>query len=239
MKKILILTVLMIVLSACGGKKSDNSFPNKPLELLMPWPAGGSSDTQARVLIQEAREAMGVPMVIVDRSGSGGIRGAMEGKNAKADGHTILWASGGMFTLTPNLMEVGYSIEDFKPVLGATLEHTLIVTSKDSGINSLDDLKDRGIVTYGSPGATSGPGKALSLLMDSMGIEANHVPFAGTNQSSVAALGGHVDIADSKTAILSSMPDLKILAVLSKERTDLLPEVPTAYELGYDVVLES
>ena len=72
-----------------------------------------------------------------------------------------------------------------------------------------------------------------------MGVKGDHVPFAGSNESSAAALGGHVDISDSRTTIVDSMKDLKVLCILSSERSKLLPGVPTAKELGYDVVLES
>ncbi len=237
--------VILMILSLVGGSvfaqgaSEQKVFPSKAIEMNMSWPPGGSSDTQARVLIEGAEDVFGVPVVIVDKSGATGTKSAMASKMAKADGYTVMWASGGQFTLTPQNIAVDYSIDDFKPVLGITLEHTLVVTGKDSGIESLDDLKNMGSVTYGSPGASSGPAAALGMLMDKMGIQADHVPFSGSNESSVAALGGHVDISDSRTTIVDSMEDLRVLCILSSKRSELLPGVPTAKELGYDVVLES
>lgn len=242
MKKTLLLVLASLL--SCGllfaaGAQDGESFPSKAIELNMSWPPGGSSDTQARVLIEKAEEVFGVPVVIVDKSGAAGTKSAMATKVAKPDGYTVMWASGGQFTLTPQKIDVQYSIDDFKPVLGVTLEHTLLVTSKDSGIDSLEDLAKMDSVTYGSPGASSGPGAAIGMLLEQMGVQGEHVPFSGSNESSAAALGNHVDIADSRTTLVDSMDGLKVLCILSSNRSELLPGVPTAKEMGYDVVLES
>ncbi|MGL1893426.1 MAG: tripartite tricarboxylate transporter substrate binding protein [Spirochaetaceae bacterium] len=242
MKKCLLLLLTTII--SCGvlfanGAGEEAQFPSKTIELNMSWPPGGSSDTQARVFVEKAEEVFGQSVVIIDKSGAAGTKSVMNTKIAKPDGYTVMWASGGQFTLTPQKIDVDYSIDDFKPVLGVTLEHTLLVTSKDSGINSLADLAKMDTVSFGSPGASSGPGAAIGMLLEQMGVNGDHVPFSGSNESSTAALGGHVDIADSRTTIVGSMKDLKVLCILSSERSALLPGVPTAKELGYDVVLES
>lgn len=242
MKKTMLLLIASIL--SCGflfaaGTQDGAEFPSRAIELNMSWPPGGSSDTQARVLIEKAEDVFGVPVVIVDKSGAAGTKSAMATKTAKPDGYTVMWASGGQFTMTPQKIDVQYSIDDFKPVLGVTLEHTLLVTSKDSGIDSLEDLAKKASVTYGSPGASSGPGAAIGMLLEQMGVQGEHVPFSGSNESSAAALGGHVDIADSRTTLVDSMDGLKVLCILSSKRSDLMPGVPTAKELGYDVVLES
>lgn len=237
--------IVFLVLSVCcgfafaNGTSEGDSFPSKAIEMNMSWPPGGSSDTQARVLIEKAEDVFGVPVVIIDKSGAAGTKSVMSSKIAKPDGYTVMWAAGGQFTLTPQNIAVEYSIDDFKPVLGVTLEHCLLVTSKDSGINSLDDLKSLDTVTYGSPGASTGPAAAIGMLMDKMGIKADHVPFAGSNESSAAALGNHVNVSDSRTTIVENMDGLKVLCILSSERSTLMPDVPTAKELGYDVVMES
>ena len=236
---VLLISLLGMSLYANGAADGGADFPSKAIELNMSWPPGGSSDTQARVLIENAKDIFGYPVVVVDKSGAAGTKSVMSTKMAKPDGYTVMWASGGQFTLTPQNINVDYSIDDFKPVLGVTLEHTLVVTSKDSGIETLDDLKKLDSVTYGSPGASSGPAAAIGMLMEEMGVKYDHVPFAGSNESSAAALGGHVDIADSRTTLVDSMKDLRVLCILSSERSDLLPGIPTAKELGYDVVLES
>ena len=240
-KGLLVLLVLSLsfgFLFANGASEGD-TFPSKAIELNMSWPPGGSSDTQARVLIEKAQDVFGVPVVIIDKSGAAGTKSVMASKIAKPDGYTVMWAAGGQFTLTPQNIAVEYSIDDFKPVLGVTLEHCLVVTSKKSGVNSLEDLKGLGTVSYGSPGASTGPAAAIGMLMDKMGIQADHVPFAGSNESSAAALGNHVTISDSRTTIVDSMEGLNVLCILSSERSALMPDVPTAKELGYDVVLES
>ena len=242
MKKGLI--VLLALFVSCGflfanGQGEGGNFPSKAIELYMSWPPGGSSDTQARVLIEKAEDVFGVPVVIIDKSGAAGTKSVMASKMAKPDGYTVMWAAGGQFTLTPQNIAVEYSIDDFKPVLGITLEHCLLVTSEDSGINSLEDLKNVGDVTYGSPGASTGPAAAIGMLMEKMGIKADHVPFAGSNESSAAALGNHVTVSDSRTTIVENMDGLKVLCILSSKRSELMPDVPTAKELGYDVVLES
>ncbi len=242
MKKTLALLLALLTgmsLYANGTADGGADFPSKAIELNMSWPPGGSSDTQARVLIENAKEVFGYPVVVVDKSGAAGTKSVMATKIAKPDGYTVMWASGGQFTLTPQNIDVDYSIDDFKPVLGVTLEHTLVVTSKDSGIETLDDLKKLDSVTYGSPGASSGPAAAIGMLLKEMGVKYDHVPFAGSNESSAAALGGHVDIADSRTTLVDSMKDLRVLCILSSDRSELLPGIPTAKELGYDVVLES
>jgi tripartite-type tricarboxylate transporter receptor subunit TctC len=242
MKKALVVLVAFLMgmsLYANGTADGGADFPSKAIELNMSWPPGGSSDTQARVLIENAKEVFGYPVVIVDKSGAAGTKSVMATKVAKPDGYTVMWAAGGQFTLTPQNIDVDYSIDDFKTVMGVSLEHCLVVTSKDSGIETLDDLKMLDTVTYGSPGASSGPAAAIGMLLDKMGVTYDHVPFAGSNESSAAALGGHVDISDSRTPLVESMKDLRVLCILSNERSPLLPGIPTAKELGYDVVLES
>lgn len=245
MKRLLMATILLGVITTSSlfangtSEGTTAQFPTKNITINMSWKPGGSSDTQCKVLVKGAKDVFGVPVVIMDKSGAAGTKSAMETKMSKPDGYTCIWASGGQFTLTPLQIPVEYSIDDFKPVCGVTMEPSFVVTGPDSGVKTLDDLKKLSNVTFGTPGASSGPAAALTMLMDKMGVKAEQVPFSGSNEASVAALGNHVTIGDSRAPVLDSMPNLIALCTLSSERLPDYPNIPTAKELGYDVVLES
>ena len=216
-----------------------SDFPTKTITINMSWKPGGSSDTQCKLFVENAQDVFGQPVVVMDKSGATGTKSCMATKMAKPDGYTDMWASGGQFTITPLQIPVEYSIKDFKPICGVTMEPSFVVTGPNSGIQTLDDLKNIDTISYGTCGAGSGPAVALKMLMDKMGVDAEMVPFAGSNEGSVAALGGHVTIADSRAPIIDSMPNLNVLCTLSTKRLADYPDIPTAKELGYDVVLES
>lgn len=222
--------------------------PEKPIEIVVGFSAGGGTDLIARTLATAAQDKFPVPLVIVNRAGASGVAAAEYVARQPADGYTLLVTGGSESTSVPNHREVGYDIsEDFQGILRAVRMRIVLLVREDSGIETIEDLVARaedapGEMVYASSGAGSLYHSTMLAFGDEAGIEMNHVPFKGGAETMVALLGGHVDVAlaspdEAQRQIESGK--VRALAVTSDDRFPGLPEVPTLRETGYDVYLDN
>lgn len=223
-----------------GHAKAAADFPSRPIRLVVPYPAGGPTDTMARILAEGFRRHLGTVSVVVNQPGASGMIGTRTVAAAEPDGHTLLLGNNQTHGSNVLLMkEPGYdAFRDFTPVVGiATLQH-ILVTRQDHAAGSLAELIRKGRqtpLTFGSTGNGSASHLALELFRSSTGVQITHVAYRGSAQVLPDLMGGRLD------GWFSTLPGvvsqiragaLKALAVASGSRAPQLPDVPTAAEQG-------
>jgi tripartite-type tricarboxylate transporter receptor subunit TctC len=241
MKRILGLAAGLLLALAVQAQQ----FPSKPVTLIVPWPAGGSSDIYFRKLGEVAARHLGQPLVIENRPGGSGMNGPTTmAKTAKPDGYTI-----SQFVITafrmPHMQKVDWDpINDFTYIIGLAGYTFGIVVKADSPFKSFNDL-----ITYAraNPGklsyATPGTGTSLHLAMEEIavkaGVEFLHVPFKGYGDGAIALMGGHVMVQVDSTGWAKQVDTgaQRLLATLGDKRTRW--NAPTVKELGVDTVSNS
>lgn len=235
--------ILLTGLSAAvAGRVSAQGTPSAVTRLVVPFPAGGTSDNVARLLAQHLSVRMKAPVVVENRAGAGTAIGAAAVAKSTPDGRTLLLTSPGIaINAAMRPATLGYDTEaDLEPVATLALLPMAIYASTASGFRTLQDVlaaaraKPDGI-SYGTAGEGSTGHLSMKLLEQMAGVKLTHVPFQGSAPSMTALLGGHIALA-ADTAFLGSQHVAagKVIgiATLGKTRSRLLPQVPTATEGG-------
>ena len=218
------------------------AFPDagRPIKILVPWPAGGATDQVGRMLAQPLSAALGVPVVVENRGGAGGVIGTQLFVKEKPDGHTILLATSSTNAAAPHLYaKLGYdAYNDFTPVTSLCEIPNVMVVPAKSPWNSLQDVvaaakKEPGKYTYGSAGIGGSQHLAGAQFKTAAGVDVRHVPYKGSGPAAQDLIAGHIDMMID-TGSLGSIRGklLKPLAVASSRRLPALPDVPTFAEAG-------
>lgn len=215
-------------------------FPTRSIELVVPYPPGGSSDALARAVAPTLEKELGQSVVVVNKPGAGGLVAATLVSKAKPDGYTILIASSTALTLTPQIQDVEYD-----PLKGFTYMGLvarlipMVLVRTDSPWKTFDELlayakSHPGKVRYGTSGPTSGTHIALSMIAKEKGVEFVHVPFKGDGPVVNAILGGHIEVAGLFSVYRPHVKAGKLRPLLSfmDERVKYFPDVPTVKEIG-------
>jgi tripartite-type tricarboxylate transporter receptor subunit TctC len=213
---------------------------SRPIKILVPWPAGGATDQIGRMLAQPLSQALGVPVVVENKGGAGGVIGTQQFVKEKPDGLTILLATSSTNAAAPHLYaKVGYDpINDFTPVVSlAEIPNVMVVPAK-SPWNSLKDLvvsakKEPGKYTYGSAGIGGSQHLAGAQFKTAAGVDVRHVPYKGSGPAAQDLIAGHIHMMID-TGSLGSIRGglLRPLAVAADKRLPALPNVPTFKEAG-------
>lgn len=226
---------------------SAQAFPARPIKLICPWPAGGSTDAVMRALGESASRNLGQQIVIDNKPGAGGLLGAVElANNAKPDGYTLSQLPHGVFRI-PHMQKVQFdTLKDFTWIVCLTGYTFGLVVPNESPIKSIKDLVDYakanpGKFTYGSTGTGTSPHLAVEEFAQRAGIQLNHIPFKGNADNMQAVLGGHTMAASDATGWAPHVDSgkLRLLATYGSKRTKRWPTVPTLDELGYKTVSDS
>ncbi|MBW2149435.1 MAG: tripartite tricarboxylate transporter substrate binding protein [Deltaproteobacteria bacterium] len=221
-------------------------FPAKPVNLIVCYGAGGSTDTVIRAFNDQLGKQLGVPAVVLNKPGSGGLVGALFAKKAKPDGYTVLVLS--LSHLLRMAIDPGIPLDvfrDFAPVSRFVNQPLLLGVGKDSKFNTLDDLisyakQNPRKVSYGSAGIGATGHFAAELFCSTAKIKVKHVPFKGDAATTTATMGGHVDWSVTglpKFGPKAASGDVKVLAAFTKERIPEMKDVPTFGEKGYPEVI--
>lgn len=235
------------VTTSNGGGGGDGDYPQRAVELIVPFAPGGSTDLIARTLGKAIEKPLGHSMVIVNRDGAAAAVGTKEVAAAPADGYKIGFPPSSLFTLTPQLVKNADTVplDDLRVVTGLTVENIVLVAHRDSPFKTLDDviaLKNSGRrITYGHSGVGTGAYFAQTAFYKLAGINATDVPFGGGGPAVTAVLGKQVDIGASQPAEsmrLVQSGELRWLGVFSQQRSPSLPDLPTATEKGFDLVVD-
>ena len=222
-------------------------YPAKPIRLVVPFPAGESVDATARLVDQSWSAALGAQIVVDNRGGAGGTIGSEAVAKSAPDGYTVLWGNSGPLAIGPSLYKkLGYDVaKDFAPVsLVATLPFVLF-SSPQLPVNSAVELlayarAHPGEINFGSTGVGSGLHLIAELFKTEAGIQIVHVPYKGVAQALPEIMSGKVQIAfNTIPAFLPHVKAgrLKALMITTSLRSPLLPDVPTAPEVGLPGVL--
>lgn len=240
----LILSAMATALCATLGTPvlAQDTYPSRPVTIVVPFTAGGSTDIAARIVGQQLSRVLGQPVIVDNKPGAGATLGAAFVARAAADGYTLLWGGNSPLTTSPHLYKKpGYDpITSFEPIGVLAVSPWVLLAKSALPANSVAELTalakaQPGQLNFGSSGIHS----ALHLLMEefkgAQGIDALHVPYKGDSDVAQAVVSGQVDFAFA--ALSTSLPfiqagRLKALAVTGPKRDRQLPEVPTLAEAG-------
>ena len=218
------------------------SYPQKPITLIVPLAAGSAVDNAARIVMQKVAANMGAAIAIENQAGAAGLIGADRVAKSAPDGYTLGGFNDSIMTMLPNLQaKMPWDIlKDFEPIsLVATVEWGVVVPS-DSPIKTAADLiaaakKSPGQLNYGSGGNGSPQHIAMALFASQAGVQLTHVPYKGATQAAVGVAGHEVQVAFQGIATVSSLikaGKLRLIAVTTPKRLPQFPDVPTVSESG-------
>jgi tripartite-type tricarboxylate transporter receptor subunit TctC len=238
-------TAAALALLATGlapAVRAQERWPSRPIRLVVPFPPGGSSDVAARLLAPRLGERLGQQVVVENRPGAGGTLALGQVAKAAPDGYTLVLAAAGGLTISPGLNpNLGYDpLADLAPITGFARIPFVLVANADLPVNRADELialarRQPGRLTF----ASGGNGTAMHLggeLMKAMSETfIVHIPYRGSAPAITAVMAGETQLAVSDiTSVLGKTEGgrMKVIGVMSKDRTDLAPGVPTLDETG-------
>lgn len=230
----------LIALTPYDGARAAEPFPMRPIELIVPTPAGGGTDLQTRVLAELVEPILGQKLVVINKPGAGGTLGVSAITQSRPDGYTLgsIWIS--PLTIIPHSSQVPYTPDDYTPI-SQVMAHTLVFCARPefpaaTGKEFIETLrKSPGKFTYGNDGVGGTVHLAGERIFRVLGVQLRPVPFGGAGETLRAALGGHVDIyGGSIPPILPHVKagKAKCLLVTSRERAEVLPETASVTDVG-------
>jgi len=239
--------LLLAALAALASFATQaQSWPQKPVHIVVAYPPGGGIDILARQLADKLTPRWGQPVIVENKPGANTIVAAEAAAKAPADGYTVLMSSDATFSINPHLYaKLPYDAQrDFVPVTMLVLLQQLLVANPGLPADTLPQLiafakNNPGKINYASYGSGSQPHLSGEMLKYKAGIDLVHVPYKGISLAVPAVIAGEVQL--TFAGIASSMGPLKAgrikaLAIGGAERSPLLPQVPTFAELGYPEV---
>lgn len=218
------------------------AFPTRPVTMVVPFPAGGITDTIARALAQKMGDTLGQSVIVDNKPGGGGQIAATQVKQAAADGHTVFVGATEMFAINQNLFrKFSYEpLKDFTPISSLIASPLVLVVPANSPVNNVNDLVQqaktrKGGMNFASQGIGSIGHLLGELFRGQTGGEYNHVAYKGSAPALQDVMAGQVDMMFDPvitTAPLIAGKKLKPLAIAAAKRSPQLPDVPTLAELG-------
>jgi tripartite-type tricarboxylate transporter receptor subunit TctC len=240
-------TFVLALFGAAGAVAQG--FPSKPIKLVVPYPPGGPTDVQARVVAQKLGELLGQPVVIENRGGAGGMLGSTVVAKADPDGYTLLMGASGPQALGPLMAkEPPYDpVKDFTPLSLVSYSPLLLVVHPKLGTRSVQEVialarQKPGALNYGSFGNGTMAHLAGELFKTMAGVKIVHVPYKGSAPAMAALLGGEIDLMFD--TVITALPHvqggkLNGLAVTKGSRSSAVPDLPTVAEAalpGFEAV---
>ena len=223
---------------------AQTAWPTQPVRIVNNFPAGGPSDIVARAVAEALQKASGQAVIVENKPGAGGNIGAAEVAKAAPDGRTVFFGIDTAFTVNPHIFpsmpfKLGTKPGDLKPLVVISSNGLLLGTSAAKGIRSMPELigagKTRGVnFSSGGPGSPGHLG--VAIFSQAANIKITHIPYKGNSPAVLALVSGEVDGGIlSSTGMLPHVKSGKVvpIAITSRQRSGLLPDVPTVAELGY------
>ena len=222
-----------------------DEYPSRPIEIVVPFSPGGTSDLSARYLADKWSEFLGQPVYVVNKPGAGSALGAKLVSEAEPDGYTLMLGSESPLLVVRLLQdEVDYDLDDFTFLFSYAKGSVYFAVNKDSRWDSLskfvEDAKAHpGELTYGTHGVGSLSHFIGEVLWRETGVDVAHIPFKSSAEENAALIGGHIDLGiPPSLGSLGESGDIKLLANTGDERAGQAPDVPTLKELGYNATLK-
>ena len=233
-------------LAAPAFTASAQTFPVKPIKLVIAFPAGGPTDITMRSLADGASKILGQPVIVENKPGAGGTLPAQQLQSAAPDGYTLAQIPLGVFRL-PYTTKINWDpVKDISYVINVTGYAFGIVVPADSPLKNWQDFvayakANPGKLTYGSTGTMTSPHLTTELIAQKAGIELQHVPYKGSADLMLATISGQLMAAADSTGFAQQVAagKLRVLNTWGEKRLDKFPDAPTLKELGYDMVQNS
>lgn len=238
---IVVATSLAVSLGLSLGNAIAQTYPSKPITLIVAYPAGGDTDAMARLYAEKLSTRLGQPVIVDNKPGASGSIGSTLVSKAAPDGYTLLMAPS-TFAIAPLVLKAGggYDVlNGFTPIVQSSIQPLFVAAGATTGVKDLKSLvalaktKD---LTYASPGSGSPMHILGEMFNKSAGIKIAHVPYRGVAPVVNDLLGGHVPVTFitlGPVAPHAATGKLALLAVADSQRSTLAPTVPTLAELGY------
>ncbi len=238
-----LLTGLALAAAPITGLAQPQTYPSKPIRVVVPWPAGGLVDVAARQLSNRMQTALGQAIVIDNKLGAGGSIGAELVAKAPADGHTLLFTSSGLTINAALRAKIPFdAVKDLERVAVVAYAPSVLVVHQNSSIQSLQDLikiarEQPGRLSYASAGVGSPAHLTGELFKSRQNLFILHIPYTGAPAAMTDQIAGRIDYHFANAAV--ALPQIKAgkvraLAVTSLQRMPGLPQVPTMSEAGMD-----
>jgi len=234
------------ILSLIPTFSSAQTYPTKPIHILVGFAPGGTMDISTRVVASKAEKFLGQPFIISNNGGGAGSVALGIVAKEKPDGYYLAGCTSTGLIRIPQFRTVPYKHEDFVPVIHFGAPQSGLVVKADSPWKTLKELveyakKNPGKVTYSSTGVGSPMHLAMEYIAKQEGIQWTHVPYPGSTPALTALLGGHVTAQSGSTEWIPQVKDgaVRLLATHGERRMRTFPEVPTFRELSYDFINET
>jgi tripartite-type tricarboxylate transporter receptor subunit TctC len=225
------------MLAALALPAAAQTYPTRPVSMVVPFPPGGNTDIMGRALQNELGKALGQTVIVVNKGGAAGTLGINEIVKAQGDGYTIGLSPNNPLTAQPHLHKLAYSMDSFRYICLTYYAPYVLVAGPQAPFKTFDEFqkfakaKSENLV-YGHPGVASQPHLGMLAVLKAIGADGLGVPFQGAGPMSHALLAGTV-MAITETPAVARASNLTVLAALSQERIAALPDVPTMRELGF------
>jgi tripartite-type tricarboxylate transporter receptor subunit TctC len=239
------IAALLTLAGALGGAAQAQNFPNHPLVMVIPFAAGGPQDVLGRIIGQGMSEALGQQVIIENVGGAGGMSGSVRVAQAAPDGYMMVLGSVGTHAQNQTLYKhpLYDAAADFTPVALVAETPITLLTRKDLPASNFKEFvayakANQAKMQFGSGGAGSATHLGCVVLNSTIGVDVTHVPYRGNAPAMQDLTGGRLD--DLCEAVVTAKPQIdgntvKAIAILTKERAAVLPNLPTALEQGSDV----
>lgn len=233
-----------LTLGSTGAVGAAKGFPVKPLNIIVPFPAGGVADVISRMAASYAEGSLGQQIAVTNMPGASGIAGTAAGLSARPDGYTLTHLAPALVVQANYGKEVPYDWRtDVEVIVGLVRTPVILIVKNGSPIDSLEKLVEEArrkpgslkIAVTAQGGAPHLTGLQFSKVA---GIDVKYIPFQGISEAITPLLGGHIDAMLGHPSLLKGYGDkIKVLGIAEEKRSDLLPELPTFKEQGYEVVM--
>jgi len=231
-----------VVVSCSPQSALAQDWPTRPLTMVVSFAAGSGSDILGRILGPRLAEVLGRPVIIENVGGAGGMTGTSRVARAQPDGYQFILGNAGTHAVNQTLYKNPpyNAVTDFEPVALVAEQPIVLIARKDLPPNNLQELTsyaraNQSRMQYASPGVGSTPHLACVLLNAAIGVDVTHIPYRGAAQAVQDVIAGRLDYQCSTAAALAPQIEgrlVKGIAILTKERSPVLPELPSAHEQG-------
>jgi tripartite-type tricarboxylate transporter receptor subunit TctC len=235
--------LLAVAVLALSAHAFAQSYPTRPVKIVVPFTAGSATDILARVVGEQLTRSMGQPFIVENKPGAGGAVGAEQVKNAAPDGYTLIAAGSGPFGINPGVYKsLPYDpIKDFELIGNIVLTPQTIVVGAQTPYRNVKDLvaaakAKPGEIAFASLGTGSTSHLTMEAFQSAAGIKLNHIPFKGSSDAQTQIIGGSVPtMSDTVPGVLAQVRSgkLRAIGVAIPQRSPYLPDVPTLAEQGY------
>jgi tripartite-type tricarboxylate transporter receptor subunit TctC len=246
LRRLLALAMLPAVaaLVAPAASAQVRDFPNRPIELVVPFQPGGGTDALARAFADATRKHMPQSMIVVNKPGASGAIGWQDVVNAKPDGYRLAIVTVELTTL-PHLNLAKFTYEDLTPIARLNADQAAITVRADAPWNTIEEFlaaakKESGKLSVGNSGNGSIWHLAAAALEDKTGVKFNNTPFQGAGPAVLALLGGHIDavaVSPAEVTTYVQAGKLKTLAVMADQRVKGFEKVPTLKDRNIDLTI--